>query len=99
MDGNTDFLGVLEEVRELHKYKSEDYGSDEDCFSNIRSAQDFGISPWLGAMLRANDKVSRLKTFARRGTLKCESVEDSLIDLANYAIIALIFYRQEQSGK
>tara|TARA_Y100000310_G_scaffold338983_1_gene430203 strand:+ start:1142 stop:1297 length:156 start_codon:yes stop_codon:yes gene_type:complete len=42
-----------------------------------------------------NDKMSRLKTFAKKGSLSNESVEDSLRDLAVYAIIALCLYQEE----
>lgn len=89
-----EYEGVLGEMRKLHSDKQSDYAVPQDPFSNIRQSEDFGIPGWLGAVIRANDKVSRLKTFARTGDLKCESVEDSLLDAANYFLIGLVLYRQ-----
>jgi hypothetical protein len=82
---------------ELHDKKQEDYGRDSDPFANVRASEDFGVSPWVGTMIRANDKMRRIQRFAERGSLANESVRDSLMDLAVYAIIALVLY-DEQAG-
>jgi hypothetical protein len=92
--GDPRFLAILEEMRELHQRKAADYGADEDPLANLRASEDFGIPAWLGSMIRANDKVRRLMSFAKKGTLKNESVEDSLMDLAAYSILTLILYRE-----
>src|SRR4051812_9095626 len=89
------FSQILQEIQAIHDKKQEDYGVDGDPYRNVRNSSDFGIVPWVGAMIRANDKVKRLQTFAYRGHLANESVEDSLIDLATYAIIALVLYREQ----
>lgn len=93
----TDFDQVLEELRAMHDKKQTDYGRTGDPFSNVRASEAFGIPGWIGALTRANDKMRRLQKFAAEGNLANESVEDSLIDLAVYAIIGLILYREEQS--
>jgi sigma54-dependent transcription regulator len=54
-----------------------------------------GIEPWQGCMVRLSDKVTRLETFNRTGKLRHETVEDTLIDLAAYALLALTLYREE----
>jgi hypothetical protein len=90
---NEQFSGVLEEMLALHDRKNRDYGTASDPFANVRASEEFGIPAWLGSVIRANDKMSRLKAFAQNGTLANEGVEDSLIDLANYAVIALCLYR------
>lgn len=90
----TTFSDIVNELSELHARKASDYGSDEDPLANIRACRDFGIEPWVGALLRLNDKVYRLKRFAVRGTLQNESAEDSLRDIAVYAIIALGLLRE-----
>jgi hypothetical protein len=89
------FQRVLREMLLLHQKKQQDYGSRSDAFANVRASEDFGIPGWLGAIIRANDKMSRMKSFAETGVLANESVEDSLIDMANYAVIALVLYREE----
>ena len=91
------FLSALKEMAELHDRKNLDYGTEEDPFANVRSSEEFGIPAWLGAIVRANDKMRRLKTFAKKRRLANESVEDSLLDMANYAVIALVLYRQAEA--
>jgi hypothetical protein len=93
-EGNPAFLRVLREMASLHAMKAADYGSGDDPLANVRATEGFGVAPWLGALLRANDKVHRLKEFAKKGTLANEGVEDSLIDLAAYAIISLVLFRE-----
>jgi len=90
------FEKVLAEMAALHHKKNKDYGTDEDPFANVRASEEFGIPDWLGSIVRANDKMTRLKTFARKRHLANETVEDSLLDLANYAVIALVLYRQSE---
>jgi hypothetical protein len=94
--GESPFQGVLREMAALYARKSADYGSGEDSLANVRASKEMGVSPWLGAMLRANDKVHRIKEYAKKGTLINEGVEDSLIDLAAYAVIALVLFREEK---
>ena len=50
---------------------------------------------WVGSAMRANDKMKRIQAFARRGSLMNESLEDSLRDLAVYAVIALVLLEEE----
>jgi len=90
------FHKILDEMGKLHDRKSKDYGSDEDPLANIRASSDFGIEPWIGATLRLNDKVYRLKKFSTSDALANESAEDSLIDIAVYAVIALQLLREEE---
>jgi sigma54-dependent transcription regulator len=50
-------------------------------------------------MVRLSDKVTRLATFNRTGSLTHEGVEDTLIDLASYSLLALVLYREERDGR
>ena len=92
----TNFDQVLAELKAMHDRKQTDYGRTSDPFANVRASEDFGIAGWIGAMTRANDKMRRLQKFATEGNLANESVEDSLIDLAVYAIIGLILFREQK---
>jgi len=96
MSAHSAFESVLREMLALHAKKNQDYGTDVDPFANVRASEDFGIPAWLGSVIRANDKMTRLKTYAGKGQLANESVEDSLIDLANYAVIGLVLFREHQ---
>jgi len=93
---DTPFMQVIKEIVELHEKKQNDYGRTDlgDPFANVRASEDFNIPGWLGAVIRANDKVRRIQKFARSETLVNESVEDSLMDAAVYFIIALCLFRE-----
>lgn len=88
------FADVLVELQAMHDRKNADYGRPGDPLANIRASEDFGIPAWIGALVRGNDKMRRLQKAAQGGALVNESVEDSLLDLAVYAIIALILHRE-----
>jgi hypothetical protein len=88
------FYSLLDEIKELHRQKGKDYGTNVNPLANIQQSEDFGVPGWVGAIIRANDKVTRLKSFATRGDLANESVDDSLRDLAAYAIIALVLWEE-----
>lgn len=92
------FRAILDEMAALHDKKAADYGRDEDPLANLRASEGFGIEPWIGAVLRLNDKVHRVKSLLLNGKLANESLEDSLIDIANYAVLALVL-RREHQGK
>ena len=94
--GDPRFHALLKQIGELHDKKQQDYGSNADAFANVRASEEWGVSPWIGAMIRATDKVRRLQSFSVKGTLANEGVEDSLMDLAVYALISLVLFREEQ---
>ena len=99
--GDPRFHAILQQMGELHDKKQADYGVEGDPFANVRASKEWGVEPWLGALIRLNDKVTRLKTFVRTRKLANEGVEDSLLDIAVYAIISLILLREraESGGK
>jgi hypothetical protein len=92
--GSPRFLEILEEMKELHIRKSQDYGSDQDPLANVKSAVGWGVPNWVGVMIRLGDKVFRLQEFAKKGRLANEGALDSLRDTAAYAIIAQILYEE-----
>lgn len=96
--GDPRFRAVLDELWEMHCRKGADYGTDSDQFANVNSASEFGVEPWRAALLKCNDKMTRLKAYCRRGTLANEGVEDSLLDAANYFAIAAVLFREQNLG-
>lgn len=92
------FMAVLAEAAAMHDRKQADYGRETDPFANVRASEDYGIAGWLGAVIRANDKMRRLQTYAHTGKLTNESVEDSLLDLLVYAGIALVLFRDQTTS-
>lgn len=95
MNGDQRFMDVLDELQEIHVKKSADYGTKEDFLANVRASVDWGVPAWVGAMIRANDKVIRLQSLQHKGFLANESARDALLDLASYAVIALILMEEE----
>jgi hypothetical protein len=91
--GSLPFLELLEEVRQLHLSKSQDYGSESDPLANIRQGAEFvGIEPWRSCLVRVADKVQRLKTFCKTGRLVHEGVRDTLLDLSAYSLLAIVLF-------
>jgi hypothetical protein len=92
------FASVAQELIALHDKKGADYGIDSDEYHNIRQSELLGIPAWLGAVTRGNDKMVRIQAFAVKGKLENESMENSLQDLATYAIISLVLWRESQKA-
>jgi hypothetical protein len=75
---------ICEEINKLYERKNHDYG---DSFH-----QTFAEEGMAMARIRLGDKFSRFKTLSRGGEQKVndESIRDTLIDLANYAIMTVL---------
>ena len=92
------FYELLDIMKKTHDAKRHDYANPDDVFANFRTCEQAGIPAWKGCCVRIGDKFSRIMGFAKKETLKVkdESIEDTLIDLANYALIALILYEESK---
>ena len=75
---------ICEEINDLYARKNHDYG---DSFH-----QTFVEEGMAMARIRLGDKFNRFKTLSRFGEQKVddESIRDTLIDLANYAIMTVL---------
>ena len=92
------FYELLDTMKNTHDAKRHDYANPDDVFANFRTCEQAGIPAWKGCCVRIGDKFSRIMGFAKKEKLKVkdESIKDTLIDMANYALIALILYEEEQ---
>lgn len=81
---------LMAEMLEVYKAKNKDYG---DSFS--KSFEEFGL---IAPVVRMNDKMNRIKSLSKKGgrQVKGESLRDSLMDLANYAMMTVIELENEQ---
>lgn len=80
------FKSIVDEMYDIYIAKNSDYGS-----SVSDTYKDFGLVSFL---VRMQDKMNRLKTLNKKESLvKDEKIEDTLLDLANYSILALIELR------
>ena len=94
--GHLGFYDLLTEISLLHSNKNHDYSGEGDPFQNFKESEKMGIPAWKGCLVRISDKFSRICNFANSEELlvKDESVEDTLKDLAVYALICIILYRE-----
>ena len=84
IDKSIEHEQICLELNELYKRKNKDYG---DSFS--RNLERYGLCIAAG---RLYEKLDRFDSLIRSGQqeIKEESVRDTLIDLANYAIITVM---------
>ena len=82
------FKEITEDMLKLYEAKNTDYGS-----SVSDTYRDFGLVSFL---VRIQDKLNRLKLSKRGALVVDEKIEDTLIDMANYSILALIELRKDE---
>jgi hypothetical protein len=80
---NTHFE-ICKRLNALYAQKNHDYG---DSFS--KSYAEYGMTM---SCIRLEDKLNRLKALTMKGDQQVsdESIEDTLMDLANYAIMTVV---------
>ena len=86
-----DFLRITNQMHDTYIKKNHDYGNSFD-----KSMDEFGMT---SAVIRMNDKLERLKTLSKKESMvKDESVQDTLLDLANYAIMTVMYLKKQNHG-
>ena len=99
-----DLLKFFEETTEqmvsVARAKNHDYsGAAKDAFANFARVEDLGIcTTEQGFLTRMTDKLCRIASFVKKGELKVkdESVEDTLLDLANYSILMMAYIKSKK---
>jgi len=78
-------------LHNLYIAKNTDYGNSvHDTYMK------YGLVSYL---VRIEDKLNRARTLSQKGRMvNDEKLEDTLLDLANYAILAVIELKQEESN-
>lgn len=99
--GHPRFYEILGDMGELHSRKNHDYAGTSDPLKNLRACTRIDLKPFMGVMVRLQDKWSRLEEFVKSGKLmvKGESVKDTLMDNAVYSILAIILYEEQEKEK
>jgi len=87
----------------LMRRKNHDYAGrgGESPFANFTRCEGMGIcSTEQGFLVRMTDKMSRLSSFIEAGTLqvKDESVEDTILDIINYAVLFQSFLQEKKES-
>ena len=80
---------ICAELNTIYVAKNHDYG---DSFG--KSYAEYGM---VMACIRLEDKLNRLKSLTKFGSQQVidESIEDTLLDLANYAIMTVVERRMQ----
>lgn len=82
---------LVSQMTDTYRRKNADYG---DAFAS--SLDKYGI---VAALVRINDKVNRIESLTapgREAQVKDESILDTLLDLASYAIMATMWMTEAQ---
>ena len=77
------FTQLTHTAADTYRRKNADYG---DSFVKVRNKYPNSV------LIRLNDKLNRLEMLmgnAKKSEVKDESIEDTLLDLANYALMEL----------
>ena len=82
------FKAIADEIVALLVQKNEDYG-DENLLT-------YGL---FGICVRLSDKLARLRNLTFKSVQKTDAIEDTLKDIAGYAINALRLLREGRLGR
>ena len=82
-------INILDNMQSVYEAKDNDYSATGLPMGNLRKCEDAGIDAWRGCLVRIGDKMSRLENFLKEKEylVISEKAEDTVIDLANYAIL------------
>ena len=99
-----DFMKAFEEaisiILDTVKRKNADYTGWEDAFKNFKLAENLWVTTTERAILvRLLDKVSRISSLldVEKPQVENEKLEDTLLDLAAYAIILYVYIKNKGS--
>lgn len=75
------FEEITKQMTETYQRKNKDYGNSFD-----HTLDEFGV---VAGIIRMNDKMNRIKSIYKTPSVNYESLDDTLLDLANYAVMTL----------
>lgn len=83
---------IVDGLNKLYEAKNADYGdSVHDTYMK------YGLTSFL---VRLEDKLNRVRTLSKQeAKVKDEKIEDTLLDMANYAILAVLELRGEEEDE
>ena len=88
-DNQDPFMCEVKKLYSTYKAKNHDYGNSFDI-----QCDEFGI---LVPVIRMMDKMNRIKTLIKKeAQVNSESITDTIEDLANYAIMTLMWLNKDK---
>lgn len=97
MPVSQEYLQLLDDMKDLHRKKNAGYAGDsDDPWANFRECALFGIKVENGIITRMSDKWSRIRSLWKNPDNEQveEAIEDTLMDLAAYALILICIMRE-----
>jgi hypothetical protein len=93
-------INILDNMQNVYEAKDNDYSATGLPMGNLRKCEDAGIEAWRGCLVRIGDKMSRLENFLKEKEylVISEKAEDTVIDLANYAILMCCLIEEIKSS-
>lgn len=88
-DNVEQFMSITQDMTETYAAKNHDYGNSFE-----RSLDEFGL---VASAVRLGDKMNRIKSLIKKeAQVKDESIKDTLLDMANYAIMTVMWMNKNQ---
>lgn len=83
-DNVQSFMNITTDMAKTYAAKNHDYGNSFE-----QSCNKFGI---IASVVRLGDKMNRIESLAiKKAEVKDESIKDTLLDMANYAIMTVMW--------
>lgn len=84
------FKEITDSMAKTYESKNHDYGNSFEL-----SLDEFGL---IASVVRLNDKMNRIKSLIKKeAKVKDESTKDTLLDMANYAILTIMWMNKNQN--
>lgn len=84
---------ILDEMADTFSKKNSDYGN---AFEEI--LDDFGASYAVGRLKEKHKRLTKLIT-SNKQEVEDESIEDTLLDMANYAVLTIMWLQKQKESK
>lgn len=87
-----EFRDITNSMIQTYQAKNQDYGNSFE-----KTLDRFGL---VASIIRLSDKMNRIESLSqKKAKVESESIEDTLLDLANYAIMTVIWLRKNRINK
>lgn len=88
-DNVEQFMSITQNMAKIYAAKNHDYGNSFE-----ESLDEFGL---VASVVRMGDKMNRIKSLIKKeAQVKDESIKDTLLDIANYAVMTIMWLRNSR---
>lgn len=90
-DNVKQFFDITAKMANTYRAKNHDYGNSFE-----QSLDKFGL---IASVVRLGDKMNRIESLTKKeAQVKDESIKDTLLDMANYAIMTVMWMNKNQKA-